>query len=336
MTATTDVKTELSQFVVQSPSARRAEVSALLRFGGGLHIANAQLCVDAELDHLAAARRLCRDIHGLFGAAPVLRPAASSGRNERFRVQVTVNAEVLARQTGLLNQRGQPVRGMPAHIVAGREADLGAAWRGAFLARGALVENGRTRGLEVSCPGPEAALALVGAARRLGVTAKMRDLRGADRVVVRDPASVSALLQCMGAVQTEQAWAQRRRQQPAQHASTERASNFDDANRRRSLAAGAATAARVSKALDILGGAAPEHLARVGRLRVEHPSASLDELGRIADPPLSKDALAGRLRRLLSAADRAAQRAGIPDTSARMEPPGATAVGTVEHRRRIG
>lgn len=316
MTATMDVKSELSQVVVHSPSARRAEVSALLRFGGGLHIAKGQLVVDAELDHLAAARRLCRDIQGLFGHTPALRAAApAAGRSQRFRVHVVVNAETLARQTGLLNQRGQPVRGMPAHVVAGQPAELGAAWRGAFLAQGALVENGRTRGIEVNCPGPEAALALVGAARRLGVAARMREFRGADRVVVRDPVGVSAVLHCMGAIDAAQAWTQRR-QKPVNQLPAGQTSNFDDANRRRSLAAGAATAARVSRALEILGACAPEHLAHAGRLRIDNPSASLEELAQIAVPPMSKDALAGRLRRLISTADRVAGKAGIADTSA--------------------
>ncbi|WP_201359609.1 DNA-binding protein WhiA, partial [Mycobacterium paraintracellulare] len=68
----------------------------------------------------------------------------------------------------------------------GSVGDAEAAWRGAFLAHGSLTEPGRSSALEVSCPGPEAALALVGAARRLGVSAKAREVRGADRVVVRD------------------------------------------------------------------------------------------------------------------------------------------------------
>ncbi|ORB76371.1 WhiA protein, partial [Mycobacterium timonense] len=37
MTATMDAKAELARVVVRTPSARQAEVSALLRFGGGLH-----------------------------------------------------------------------------------------------------------------------------------------------------------------------------------------------------------------------------------------------------------------------------------------------------------
>ncbi|WP_099020820.1 DNA-binding protein WhiA [Mycolicibacterium palauense] len=315
MTATVDAKAELSQLVVRSPSARRAEVSALLRFGGGLQIVNSRLAVVAEVDQLGIARRLCRDIHDLYGQTPAIRPLApAAGRGERFLIRVTDSAEALARQTGLLNQRGQPVRGMPAHVVTGQLPDLEAAWRGAFLARGALVENGRTRGMEVTCPGPEAALALVGAARRLAVPAKMNEIRGVDRVVVRDPERAGEMLLRIGAVTTHQAWVERR-QRSVERMPVDRSAGFDDANRRRSEAAGAETAARVSRALDILGATAPDHLAKVGRLRIAHPAVSLEELGRLAEEPMSKDAIAGRLRRLLATADRTARRAGVPDTS---------------------
>jgi DNA-binding transcriptional regulator WhiA len=51
-----------------------------------------------------------------------------------------------------------------------------------------------------------------------------------------------------------------------------------------------------------------------GELRLKHKDASLDELGRLAEPPMTKDAVAGRIRRLLATADRRAQELGIPDT----------------------
>jgi DNA-binding protein WhiA len=63
-----------------------------------------------------------------------------------------------------------------------------------------------------------------------------------------------------------------------------------------------------------LGPDAPQHLKYAGELRLQHRDASLDELGRLADPPMTKDAIAGRIRRLLATADRKAQDQGIPDT----------------------
>ena len=90
--------------------------------------------------------------------------------------------------------------------------------------------------------------------------------------------------------------------------------NFDDANLRRSARAAVAAAARVERALEILGDDVPEHLAEAGNLRVQHRQASLEELGRLADPQITKDAVAGRIRRLLSMADKQAEELGIPDT----------------------
>jgi len=42
----------------------------------------------------------------------------------------------------------------------------------------------------------------------------------------------------------------------------------------------------------------------------------LEELGALADPPMTKDAIAGRIRRLLALADKRAGELGIPDTEA--------------------
>jgi DNA-binding protein WhiA len=72
----------------------------------------------------------------------------------------------------------------------------------------------------------------------------------------------------------------------------------------------------VERALEILGGEAPEHLTIAGQLRIEHRQASLEELGQLADPPLTKDAIAGRIRRLLAMADKRARDLGIPGTEA--------------------
>ncbi|MBU3685271.1 MAG: DNA-binding protein WhiA [Mycobacterium sp.] len=318
---TAEVKDELSRLVINSVSARRAEVASLLRFAGGLHIVSGRVVVEAEVDLGNVARRLRRDIHDLYGYSAVVHVLSASGirKTTRYLVRVAKDGEALARQTGLLDLRGRPVRGLPAQVVGGSIADAEAAWRGAFLAHGSLTEPGRSSALEISCPGPEAALALVGAARRLGISAKAREVRGADRVVVRDGEAIGMLLTRMGAQDTRLVWEERRMRREVR-ATANRLANFDDANLRRSARAAVAAAARVERALEILGDSVPSHLAAAGLLRVEHRQASLEELGRLADPPMTKDAVAGRIRRLLSMADRKAKQDGIPDTESAVTP----------------
>jgi hypothetical protein len=173
--------------------------------------------------------------------------------------------------------------------------------------------------LEITCPGPEAALALVGAARRLKIHAKAREVRGVDRVVVRDGDAISALLTRLGAHDSVLAWEERRMRREVR-ATANRLANFDDANLRRSARAAVAAGARVERALEILGSDAPDHLTVAGRLRIEHRQASLEELGQLADPPLTKDAIAGRIRRLLAMADKRARELSVPGTDARLTP----------------
>jgi cell division protein WhiA len=321
MALTSLVKDELSRVAVLKPCCRKAEVSTLLRFAGGLHLAAGRIVIEAELDTGVAARRLRKDIAEVFGHSSELIVVAPGGlrKGNRYVVRVAKDGDSLARQTGLVDSNGRPVRGLPRQVVSGTTCDCEAAWRGAFLAHGCLTEPGRSMSLEVTCPGPETALAMVGAARRLKIHAKARDVRGVDRVVVRDGDAISALLTRLGAHDSVLAWEERRMRREVR-ATANRLANFDDANLRRSARAAVAAGARVERALEILATDAPEHLIVAGELRIKHRQASLEELGQLAEPALTKDAIAGRIRRLLALADRRAAELGVPSTEATLTP----------------
>ena len=136
-----------------------------------------------------------------------------------------------------------------------------------------------------------------------------------DRVVIRDGDAIGALLTRMGAHESVLAWEERRMRREVR-ATANRLANFDDANLRRSARAAVAASARVGRALEILGEDVPDHLVVAGRLRMDNQQASLEELGALADPPMTKDAIAGRIRRLLALADKKAAELGIADTEA--------------------
>ena len=287
MAMTAQVKAEIANTTITKTCCRKAEVSTMLRFAGGLHIVSGKIVVEAELDTGAAARRLRKDIAEVYGHQSDVAMVQGNGirKGSRYLVRVVKDGEALARQTGLLDNRGRPVRGLPPAVVSGGACDAVAAWRGAFLAHGSLTEPGRSSSLEVTCPGPEAALALVGVARRLGIPAKAREVRGIDRVVIRDGDAISQLLTRLGAHEALMGWEERRMR-------------------------------REVRATDEV----PDHLKMAGGLRLEHKQASLEELGQLHDPVLTKDAIAGRIRRLLAMADKRAEDLGIPDTEASLTP----------------
>ena len=317
MALTSQVKAELATLTESRSSVRKAEAAAMLRFAGGIHIVAGRLVVEAEFDTGGAARRLRAIVADVFGLDSELLVINASGihRTTRYMVRLVADGEALARQTGLIDPHGRPVRGLPPAIVAGTPAELAAVWRGAFLSRGSLTEPGRSMALEINCPSSEAALALVGAARRLGVVAKPREVRGIDRVVVKDGEAIAALLTKMGAQESVLAWEDRRVRREVT-GTANRLANFDDANLRRSVRAAVTAGARVERALEILGPDVPEHLRLAGQLRMQHKQASLEELGQLHNPPLTKDAVAGRIRRLLALADKVAVEQGVADTAA--------------------
>lgn len=319
MAMTAAVKDELAHLAVTKPCCRKAEVSAMLRFAGGLHIVSGRIVVEAEVDTGATARRLRKDIAEVYGHPSEVTVVAAGGlrKGSRYLVRVVKDGEALARQTGLLDGRGRPVRGLPPQVVSGAMCDAESAWRGAFLAHGSLTEPGRSSAMEITCPGPEAGLALVGAARRLGISTKAREVRGVDRVVLRDGDAIGALLTRMGAHGSVLSWEERRTRREVR-ATANRLANFDDANMRRSARAAVAAGARVQRALEILGDDIPDHLREAGELRLAHKQASLEELGGLADPVMTKDAVAGRIRRLLAMADKRASDLGIPNTEANL------------------
>jgi len=317
--STPDVKNELVRVVTQQVGERMSELATVLRLAGGLHTISGRIALEAELHTPPIVQRVRKDLAELYGVRSDAKqmPAASTRPGAPQFVVRVLDGETLARQLGLLDQKRRPIRGLPNRLTTGSPAELAAIWRGAFLARGTVTPPGRSASLEILCPTNEAAMALVGAAGRLGVQAKSREIRGQHKVLIRDGETIGQMLGIMGAVEAQAKWDELRKARETRNTAN-RLVNFDDANLRRSAQASVSACARVERALEILGDEVPEHLRYAGELRLTHRDASLDELGTKADPPLTKDAIAGRIRRLLALADKSAEQQGIPGTEANL------------------
>ena len=341
MSLTLDVKNELACVVPASVKEAQAEVASILRFAGGLQRLRSGYLVYAELDHQASAQRLRKLIARYYKVETELirLNQTTPERGERYMVRtldsgnklaVTGPSNLFARQSGLLNSKDEPVLGLPKPVIWGGRPVVGAAWRGAFLARGSLTAPERSYAMEVTCPSEQAAVALVGVAKSIDLTATHREARRSYRVVIRDGEAISKLIETMvtgdngeaiskmltrmGAKKTVALWDEQRSRRESR-GTANRLANFDDANLRRSARAAVTNSAKVERAFEILGDDIPENLRQAGLLRLEHKHASLEELGQLATPPLTKDAIAGRIRRLLASADKVARERGIADTS---------------------
>lgn len=321
MALTAKVKDELLNVHATHASAQIAEATAMIRYAGQFEETPQGIVLAVELAEEPVAERLVALLRATTGIEATVEIVAPGSASKERKCVVTIRRGVrdVVRKLRLVTASGHPVVGMPHTIVSGPVGDVEAAWRGAFLARGSLTEPGRTAALEVACPTEESALALVGLGRRLDIATRTKETRGIERVFIRDGETIGILLSRMGAPLARLEWDEKRKQKAVRARSGQRLATFDDANTRRSAQAAATAARRVERAMDILGDEVPEHLAEAGYLRAEHRHASLEELGKLADPQMTKDAVAGRIRRLLSLADKRAKELGIPPTTAIVE-----------------
>jgi hypothetical protein len=85
MAMTASVKDELSRISITKPCCRKAEVSSLLRFAGGLHVAAGKILIEVELDTSQSARRLRKDIADIYGHDSDLAVLSSGGLRKGSR-----------------------------------------------------------------------------------------------------------------------------------------------------------------------------------------------------------------------------------------------------------
>lgn len=301
-----DVISEFAAIEDESPASVKTQAAAMLHFGGGLRPLKNTIVIRATYTSSEAAQWLQNALKNTFGhESQIIRQIRQTpgGSVETYTILVVKGVKSLALQTGLLDRRQQCVRGLPAEVVGGSIAQVKAAWRGAFMARGRLSDPGKTSFLEIACPTEESAMALVGAARRLGITAKHRTVRSSERVTLKDSDAVERILKLMGASHTAREWTGKRPDSEIK-GKANRLANFDDANMRRSAKAAAEASKKVAHAFEVLGDQVPDNLRQAGQLRIDHVDKSLEELGKLADPQITKDAIAGRIRRLLQLAEK--------------------------------
>jgi hypothetical protein len=306
------VVAELLHVAAPTDAAGRAEAVTMLRAGGGVRIKRGRIWLEAVLPSAAVARRLASMMVDLYDCAP---PTTSNTPNGSVHLRQWRGADLLARRSGLLDARGRPVQGMPAALVAAagaRPEIAAAATRGTVLASGRITGQRGSIALHARCDSLAAAMAVAGFTRRLGAEAALREHRGGREapcsVVVHDFNGLHPLLLAIGAPTSADELVDLAAVTSQAHC----AGRLEMANRSRAVTAARGISDRLTQAVATLGAELPGELSNTMTLRLAHPEASMAELGRLSDPPVSKNVIAGRLRRLLIAAERRHTSTGVP------------------------
>ena len=289
--------------VSRKACCRRSELAVLLRFAIIPGLPDFPDALEAEFPSRGTALRCATLVRVLYGYDVRILGRNDRPRGIRWRVRVECPGLLLAKQVGIVTTAGVPVVGLPAFILAGQRCDAAAAWRAALLMAGGMPIPIRSAAVTVKCSGEELGMALVAAARRIDVRAVSKVLSDGVRVDVRSVRDGVALLGAVGGVSAVEEWVARSSRSAVSPLPGVSIEGFESANALRVSRAAALVILRLEDALRVLGDAIPPHLRAAAELRIAFPDESLKMLGARAVPPLSKDAIAGRLRRLLDTAE---------------------------------
>ena len=293
-------KAELAHLRAPRACDRRAELAALLRSAGTFHIlGGGRFALEVEVPEAGLARKVYAGLTAGFAVPAEIRILSPGRGRPRQRLVIRVEEARLEPfiDAGVLDRAGHPRPGVPQRLV-GRRCCAGAYLRGAFLAHGSVSEPRAPVHFEVRTPDRTTATGVRELIERLGATARIREHRGAFAVYAKDGPTVGRVLAAMGATDAYLEWEQGSVWKTVR-GEANRLANCDEANARRTARAAMEQRTWAEQALAAYGdrGLAPA-LAEIAHLRISHPDATLEELGSLCRPPITKPAAADRLRRL--------------------------------------
>jgi DNA-binding protein WhiA len=243
---------------------------------------------------------LIRLIHSLY------RVQTSIDARRSVRTRQVYYVTTLEPQTGLevaLADLGMGLRavsegGINARLVQTEETAT-AYLRGAFLGAGYIADPRQKLHFELACPNQPYANGLVALLARQGINARAAEWHSRLVVYLKGAEPQVRFLAYAGASQAVLAF-ENVRVTKSIRSEENRLVNAEMANQNRSIGAALAqlrdiqALAEKDGGLDIL----PPALKELALLRLAHPDASIKVLGEMATPPLSKSAVAHRVRRL--------------------------------------
>ena len=306
MSFASETKNELSRILPEKQCCMLAEQAGFIRTCGSIALrGSGRFRIVMNTEHPAVARH----IHTLMKACFRISPEIEVGRGSRLKkgryYLLTVEPEQLSEQilrdTGIVMMRNGMnyiTDGIYDGLVR-KKCDRKAFLRGAFLGAGTMTHPEKAYRYEIVCNSEMLASDL----RRLintfeGLHARTAVRRHDHVVYVRDAEQILDLLALMGA-HSQYFFYEEVRLRKEMRNEANRRSNCDQANIDKSVAAAERQLASIRKIRDSIGlDALPPKLEETARARLEHPDVSIEELGKMMDPPLKKSGINHRLRKL--------------------------------------
>ncbi len=307
MSFTAEVKDELSRVEPREPGCAAAELSAIVRVEGTLHVTGpGRYRLEVATETAPVARKTIRLMHDSFDLKTEL-TVRRSVLHKATNYLITVPAqgalpEVLGR-LGIVDEGLHVSYAVPAGLTAD-DCCAVAFLRGAFLGGGFVADPHGDFHFELTSESEELAESLRRLMERFELPARVTRRRNLHTVYLKGAEPIVDFLALVGAHRALLR-AEDVRIVKSVRNDVNRLVNAETAN----VLKAAEAAMKQLEAIHVLAATRglerlPPALTELAYLRLEHPELSLRELGQLADPPISKSAVYHRIRRIEALADR--------------------------------
>lgn len=289
-----DTRNELARVVPAARCCRVAELSAFYDLDGML-MGTTRKYLDFSTSAPVVARKILTLLRSLYPdiAVQTLVRRSRSRRTQNCTVRVLQTEEALQVYEEMKNQN-YVKDGRYLRKKCCRRAYL----RGAFLSHGSITNPERTYHLEISTDHSLTAERVLASVNSFGLNAGITQRKGSLVIYLKDGENIVTLLNLMGAHQAL-LYFENVRVMKEMRNQVNRLVNCETANVDKTIKAAMAQVEDIRLIEKHVGlDELPPKLREVARLRLEHPYASLKELGDLCVPPMSKSGVNYRIRQL--------------------------------------
>ncbi|MDW7651299.1 MAG: DNA-binding protein WhiA [Bacillota bacterium] len=300
MTYALQAKNELARRELGRNCCQSAELTAFIRLSGNIQITGKRLTLNVVTSNPAVARRIFTLFKQVFhfSSELLVRRKIRLRKNNVYLVRISESIRVrevltklaLMRDGVLLHELDERIRSSKCC----RRAYL----RGAFLAGGSVSNPENSYHLEIYTDYSQQADDLAAIIETFGIRAKVTSRKNGHLVYIKDSEQIVEFLSVIGAHSALLNFENVRILKDIRNR-INRLVNFETANVNKTVEAAIKQAEAIRIIEDHIGIDALEPpLRQLAILRVQHPEASLQELGEMLDPPLGKSGVNHRMRKL--------------------------------------
>ncbi len=291
MSFSADVKNELANNI-SSACCYKAEAFGMLLFGRAFGLSEISLMTEFQ----SVAERYSLSVRDLIGVTPQTQRSGAG----KYKVTITTKED----RVKILSCFGYTGKELSLRVnlsnleQSNNDCCSRAFLRGAFLVCGSVTDPEKDYHIELSVTKAKLCDDLLQIIDDIGLKAKKIIRNNSYVIYSKDAASVEDFIGTMGANNAFLTVMQTRAMKNIKNQINRRA-NFESANMSRSIEAGLKQVAVIEEVLKKISlDDMTEDLAALCKLRLENPELSLDEIGKMMVPELSRSAVSRRFKKL--------------------------------------